>query len=716
VERGDVKVLGQQTQRGVPDFRAVFESDPAALALIEPQRPEHRIVAVSDGYVRALDLTRSELVGRSLFEILPREPGAVDPGVVHEVSASIEAVIEGVPLSRMRLRTSLGLGEERAWLRSHSAVNGPDGELRWILHRLERVSTLEREASGPAEAEDSQLVLEDLLDAAMAISQADFGNVQILERDTCELRIVAQRGFSDWWIRFWSQCPAPMGSYTMALAAGERMVIEDVRQSPLFAGTEALAVQLAAGVVAVNSIPIRASSGVVVGVLSTHFRVPHRPSEHVVRLLERSARRAADTLLHTAIDALPCRPTSAISKVDADVEHPMAVLVRVPADTQRLEVEQRVLAEAGAALTGQNSDAALDAMLKSLIALVADDGAVFALDEGGRWVRRCSASNRPALQAMDRWALPPDGSSSAEHIIMHAFRTGQSVHLSLDARDTMIVPLTNGDTCLGVMGLSREGRVFDQRDAWLVEEVGRRAALFLDNVRLHRAASQAIELRDEVLETVAHDLGNWLGSMLLQLQLLRRPSPFPERRSLKPVEASEQAARRMYSILQDLLHIARLESGHVDLHHARVSPRALIRRVFETHQAALETSAVTLQMDIVGTPADIYVDEERLLRVFDNLIGNAMKFTTSGTITVGSAEADDVVFWVADTGCGIPPEEVPHLFDRFWQARRTNADGTGLGLAIASRIVELHGGRIWVESELGVGTKFSFSIPALDAG
>jgi K+-sensing histidine kinase KdpD len=547
VERGEVKVLGEQAQRSVPDFRAIFESDPASLALIEPQQPEHRIVAVSDGYVRAVNLPRAELIGRSLFEILPWEPGPADPCAVSEVSASIEAIIEGVPLSRMRPRTPLGLGEERAWQRSHSAVNGPDGELRWILHRIDQVSARAR-------------------------------------------------------------------------APGE-----------------------------------------------------------------------------------------------ADLEHRVAVSVRVPADTKRVEVEQRVLSEACAALTGQNSESALDAVLKSLIALVADDGAVFALDEGGQLVRRCAASNRPALDAVDHWALPPEG-SSAQHIVWRAFRTRESVHLGVEARDTMAVPLKNGDRCLGVMGLSRRGRVFDGRDFRLVEDVCRQAALFLDNVRLQRAVSHAIELRDEVLETVAHDLGNWLGSMLLQLQLLRRPSPLPERRSLRPVEASEQAARRMYCILQDLLHIARLERGHVELHRARVSPHALIRRVFETHQPALEASAITLEMDIVGTPADIYVDEERLLRVFDNLLGNAMKFTTSGTITVGSAEADDVVFWVADTGCGIPAEEVPRLFERFWQARRMNADGTGLGLAIASSIVELHGGKIWVESELGVGTKFSFSVPAWDGG
>jgi signal transduction histidine kinase/PAS domain-containing protein len=547
MERRDVKVLGEQAQRSVPDFRAVFESDPAPLALIESQPPEHRIVAVSDAYVRAVNLPRAKLIGRGLFEILPREPGA-DTAAICEVGASLEAIIEGVPLSRMRPRTALGAGEARAWQRSHSAVNGPDGELRWIVHRIDHVSAREWE-----------------------------------------------------------------------------------------------------------------------------------PSE-------------------------------------ADLEPPLALSLRDATDMRRVAVEHRVLAEAGSALTGQNSESALGAVLKSLIALIADDGAVFALDDGGRLVRHCVASKCPASDATDRWTLPAEGALLAEHIVWRAFRKCESVHLGVHARDTMAVPLTNGDTCLGVLGLSRRARVFDQRDAGLVEEVGRRAALFLDNVRLHRAASQAIELRDEVLETVAHDLGNWLGSMLLQLQLLRRPPSLPERRSLKPVEASEQAARRMYCIVQDLLHVARLESGHVELHRARVAPAALMQRVFETHQPALEASAVTLEMDIVGSPADVYVDEGGLLRVFDNLIGNAMKFTTNGTITVGSVETHDVVFWVADTGCGIPPDEVPRLFERFWQARRMSADGTGLGLAIASRIVELHGGKIWVESELGRGTKFSFSIPAWDGG
>jgi signal transduction histidine kinase len=99
--------------------------------------------------------------------------------------------------------------------------------------------------------------------------------------------------------------------------------------------------------------------------------------------------------------------------------------------------------------------------------------------------------------------------------------------------------------------------------------------------------------------------------------------------------------------------------------------------------------------------------------VFENLIGNAIKFTEAGgQITVGATSQDrDVVFWVADTGSGIASEDLPRVFDRFWQATRTGRQGAGLGLPISKGIVDAHGGRVWVESILGLGTTFSFAIP-----
>jgi signal transduction histidine kinase len=114
-----------------------------------------------------------------------------------------------------------------------------------------------------------------------------------------------------------------------------------------------------------------------------------------------------------------------------------------------------------------------------------------------------------------------------------------------------------------------------------------------------------------------------------------------------------------------------------------------------------------------GDIPDIWGDRDRLLQVFENLIGNAIKFTKpGGRITVGAASRDhQVIFRVADTGSGIAPENLPHVFDRFWQATRANRQGAGLGLPITKGIVEVHGGRIWVESTPNRGTTFSFTIP-----
>jgi len=109
----------------------------------------------------------------------------------------------------------------------------------------------------------------------------------------------------------------------------------------------------------------------------------------------------------------------------------------------------------------------------------------------------------------------------------------------------------------------------------------------------------------------------------------------------------------------------------------------------------------------------VSADRDRLLQVFSNLVDNAVKFTAAGGTITLAAEADQaaVRFCVSDTGCGIPPEQVPHLFDRFWQATRTDRRGIGLGLSIVKALVEAHGGHMVVESEPGHGTTFGFSVP-----
>ena len=146
-----------------------------------------------------------------------------------------------------------------------------------------------------------------------------------------------------------------------------------------------------------------------------------------------------------------------------------------------------------------------------------------------------------------------------------------------------------------------------------------------------------------------------------------------------------------------------------------MSPRELIFGAVETQRPLASSSSLELRVDLDGDVPNVWGDRDRLLQVFQNLIGNAIKFTDAGgRITVSAASTEhEVVFQVADTGCGIAPMDLPRVFDRFWQATSAGSQGAGLGLQITKGIVETHGGRIWVESSEGRGTTVSFTIPTV---
>jgi signal transduction histidine kinase len=142
--------------------------------------------------------------------------------------------------------------------------------------------------------------------------------------------------------------------------------------------------------------------------------------------------------------------------------------------------------------------------------------------------------------------------------------------------------------------------------------------------------------------------------------------------------------------------------------------RDLIAEAVEMQRPLATSADLEIRIDVDSDVPEIWVDHHRLLQVFENLVGNAIKFTgAGGRITIGASPRDwEVLFWVADTGTGIAPENLPRVFDRFWQATASARRlGAGLGLPITKGIVEAHGGRIWVESEPGRGTTFFFSIP-----
>jgi PAS domain S-box-containing protein len=232
--------------------------------------------------------------------------------------------------------------------------------------------------------------------------------------------------------------------------------------------------------------------------------------------------------------------------------------------------------------------------------------------------------------------------------------------------------------------------------------------------RLDEELRRAIRSRDELLGIVAHDLRNPLSSIVMQASRLRRRGPEPERRSLRPLEAIERAASRMRRLIQDLLDVTMLEAGRLSIERGRLAVEQLVSDVVEAQRALASAAALELRLDLAQDVPDVLADRDRLLQVFENLVGNALRLTgPGGRITIGAApRGAEVLFRIADTGPGIPPEDAPHLFDRFWRGRKAGNRGAGLGLPIVKGIVEAHGGHVWFESAPGRGATFFFTIPA----
>jgi signal transduction histidine kinase len=169
----------------------------------------------------------------------------------------------------------------------------------------------------------------------------------------------------------------------------------------------------------------------------------------------------------------------------------------------------------------------------------------------------------------------------------------------------------------------------------------------------------------------------------------------------------------MNRLIQNLLDVTRLEASRFLTKPERVSVLEIMRDVLAIETPLASLASVELRSDKSSDIPDVWADRDRLVQIFDNLIGNAVKFTKpGGSIALGAiAHAGEVRFHVEDTGCGIAADQVPHVFDRFWQAPGAARRGAGLGLTIVKGIVEAHGGRVWVQSEPAQGSTFFFTIP-----
>jgi two-component system phosphate regulon sensor histidine kinase PhoR len=259
----------------------------------------------------------------------------------------------------------------------------------------------------------------------------------------------------------------------------------------------------------------------------------------------------------------------------------------------------------------------------------------------------------------------------------------------------------------------RQG-LFLQAIATPLRDVGPQASLVIlqDLTRIRRLET----VRRDFISNISHELRTPLASLQALVDTLRDGAlddPPATRRFLDRIETEVQSLSQM---VQELLELSRIESGQAPMHLIPTPVADVVFPPVERLRSQAERAGLSIIMNLPSDLPPVLADAERAQQVITNLVHNAIKFTPArGTVTISAEPVDEeVVISVCDTGVGIPSEDLPRIFERFYKADRARSGGgTGLGLSIARHIVQAHGGRIWAESVEGEGSNFHVSLSAL---
>ena len=381
--------------------------------------------------------------------------------------------------------------------------------------------------------------------------------------------------------------------------------------------------------------------------------------------------------------------------------------------------------------------AVLDTLVQSAARLCEADNSVLFRLEGGKYVRGASHGFLPEFLEFrrNRPVMPGRGSS-----IGRAAVEGKIVHIpdvladpeytNWEAqklggfRSVLGVPLLREGVSIGVLGLTRsEPRSFTDKQIELLTTFADQAVIAIENVRLFdeiqdksRQLAEASQHKSQFLANMSHELRTPLNAILgyaeLILDSVYGEAPDKMREVLDRIQRN---GRHLLGLINDVLDLSKIEAGQLNLTLADYSLKEVVQSVYSAVEALAKEKHIALKVDVPPHLPAARGDERKLTQVLLNLVGNAIKFTDTGEVAIKAFAANgSFTVAVRDTGPGIAEAEQAKIFEEFQQADSSitkKKGGTGLGLAIAKRIVELHGGRIWVESSPGHGSTFSFTLP-----
>ena len=360
---------------------------------------------------------------------------------------------------------------------------------------------------------------------------------------------------------------------------------------------------------------------------------------------------------------------------------------------------------------------------------------ILLLDENGKDLR-FAASTGGDTSKLASLRVPVDGSLagtimlSGEPMVVDNVRqdprhfTGVDKTLAFESRSILGVPLMMRDRAIGVLeALNKiEGEPFTDEDGQVLLTLAAQAAVAIENARLVTALQKAYEqlnrvdqIKSNFIAIASHELRTPLGVIMGYAAMLKEDSQNPE--TSEHLDKVLGSAMRLRDLIDDMVNVQHIEEGKAKLVIVDFVLQEVVQRALQGLHDLYAAKNQEVLLNLPSEPLHLKADRDKIGLVINNLLTNAIKFTgVQGRILIAAERTNgDMQVHVADTGIGIPASEVDHIFDRFYQVEphlTRQHGGLGLGLAIAKGMIELHGGRMWVESVEGRGSRFSFSVPA----
>ena len=586
---------------------------------------------------------------------------------------------------------------------------------REMEERARQLTALNEVGSVITSTLDLQAVLNLIMDKAVELLQAEAGSLVLVDRDTGELvfEMTAGPGSAD---LVGTRLPPGTGIVGAVVQEGRPIIIRDAQTDQRwYRGLDDRTQFITHSIIAVPMI----SRGRAIGVIELLNRRDGVPfDEDDERLLTAFAANAAVSIENARL----------FTQTD------QALAARV----EELSMMQRIDRELNATLDYQRvMEIALDWALRMTGAEIGILAVVVETQEGQRGLRFLANRGYPGelIAAHEETLWPLD-----RGIIGRTVRIGEP-SLVEDVQDDpdyvaavpgmvaqLTVPIRREEQIIGVIALesSQRGRL-NQEALEFAIRLADHAAIAIENARLFEQVRRANEAKTEFISFVSHELKQPMTSIKGYTDLLIKGMAGEltdaQGRFLETVRSSVD---RMNTLVGDLLDISRIESGRIRLEFKSISIERVIEEVLRATRRQIEAKQHTLEVDIPSDLPPVRGDRDRLVQILTNLVSNAYKYTPVGghiairvqrwrpPIGGDEREGGFVLCSVADTGIGITPQDQERLFTKYFRADDPtvrSVPGTGLGLVITKSLVELHGGEIWVESEVGKGSTFSFTIP-----